>query len=182
MDEFQNDYPELSLLLRGDSGFAKPELYEQCETNGVSYVIRLKENNILRELAADIDEALTEETQKDMVSYAVSYGEFMYQAESWKYPRRVVCKVEKPKDQLIHMYTFIVTNMDSSPEELVRFYCKRGSMENFIKESKTGFDFAAVSSSSKIVNVNRLQVHALAYNIFNWFKRLVLLEGSKTKQ
>ncbi len=72
------------------------------------------------------------------------------------------------------MYTFIVTNMDSSPELIVKFYCKRGTMENYIKESKNGFDFAAVSSSSKIVNANRLQVHALAYNIFNWFKRLVL--------
>ncbi|GAA0772427.1 hypothetical protein GCM10008908_18670 [Clostridium subterminale] len=47
-------------------------------------------------------------------------------------------------------------------------------MENFIKESKNGFDFAAVSSSSKIVNANPVQVHALAYNIFNWFKRLAL--------
>jgi hypothetical protein len=41
-------------------------------------------------------------------------------------------------------------------------------------ESKNGFDFTAISSSSKILNTNRLQVHALAYNIFNWFKRLVL--------
>ena len=174
LDEFLTDYPQLPLLLRGDSGFAKPELYEQCETNGVSYVIRLKENSTLRELATDIDQSLTEATRNDMVSYAVCYGEFLYQAGSWKYPRRVVCKVEKPSDQLIHMYTFIVTNMDSTPEELIRFYCKRGSMENFIKESKNGFDFTAVSSSSKIVNANRLQVHALAYNIFNWFKRLVL--------
>ena len=64
--------------------------------------------------------------------------------------------------------------MNSSPEQLIKFYCKRGTMENFIKESKNGFDFAAVSSSSKIVNANRLQIHAMAYNIFNWFKRLVL--------
>lgn len=33
LDEFLTDYPELPLLLRGDSGFAKPGLYEQCETN-----------------------------------------------------------------------------------------------------------------------------------------------------
>ena len=162
LDEFLTDNPELPLLLRGDSGFAKPELYEQCETNGVSYVIRLKENSRLRALASDIDDRLIEATRRDMVSYAVCYGEFLYQAGSWKYPRRVVCKVEKPMDQLIHMYTFIVTNMASAPEELIKFYCKRDSMENFIKESKNGFDFAAVSSSSKIVNANRLQVHALA--------------------
>lgn len=47
-------------------------------------------------------------------------------------------------------------------------------MENFIKEGKRGFDFASVSSSSKVVNANRLLVHALAYNLFNWFRRLVL--------
>ena len=176
LDEFLNDYPDIPLLLRGDSGFTKPELYEQCETNGVSYVIRLKQSEPLRKMAAEIDERLTEATKDDLVSYAVCYGEFMYQAKSWKYPRRVVCKVEKPTNQFVHMYTFIVTNMDSSPELVVKFYCKRGTMENFIKESKNGFDFAAVSSSSKIVNANRLQVHALAYNIFNWFKRLVLPE------
>ena len=82
----------------------------------------------------------------------------MYQAGSWAYPRRVVCKVEKPTGQMIHLHTFIVTNMDSSPEKLVKFYCKRGRMENFIKESKSGFDFAAVSSSSKVVNANRVQL------------------------
>lgn len=176
LDEFLNDYPDIPLLLRGDSGFTKPELYEQCETNGVSYVIRLKQSEPLRKMAAEIDERLAEVTKDDLVSYAVCYGEFMYQANSWKYPRRVVCKVEKPTNQFVHMYTFIVTNMDSSPELVVKFYCKRGTMENYIKESKNGFDFAAVSSSSKIINANRLQVHALAYNIFNWFKRLVLPE------
>lgn len=39
-------------------------------------------------------------------------------------------------------------------------------MENFIKESKSGFDFASVSSHSRMVNANRLQVHALAYITF----------------
>ena len=182
LDEFGNDYPDLPLLLRGDSGFTKPELYHQCETNGVSYAIRLKENGSLRELASHIEEQLTETTKDDMVSYAVCYGEFQYQAGSWEYPRRVVCKVEKPVGQLIHMYTFIVTNMDSEPEKVIRFYCKRGIMENYIKESKNSFDFAAVSSSSKIVNANRLQIHALAYNIFNWFKRLALSASMKKQQ
>ncbi len=176
LDGVQNDYSSLPLLLRGDSGFTKPEFYKQCETNGVSYAIRLKESNPLRRMAADMDEHLTEITKNNLVSYAVSYGEFLYQAGSWEYPRRIVCKVKKPTGQSVHLYTFIVTNMDSSPEQVIKFYCKRGTMENFIKESKNGFDFTAVSSSSKIVNANRVQVHALAYNIFNWFKRLVLPE------
>ena len=174
LDEYLEDYPSIKLLLRGDSGFATPELYKQCEENGTSYVIRLKENSVLREKASFLVDELDEITKDNKVDYAVTYGEFMYQASPWPYPRRVVCKVEKPENQMVYMYTFIVTNMDSSPEYLVRFYCKRGLMENFIKESKSGFDFASVSSHTRIVNANRLQVHVLAYNIFNWFRRLAL--------
>ena len=72
------------------------------------------------------------------------------------------------------MYTFIVTNMDIEPYQLIQFYCNRGRMENFIKESKSGFNFESMSSHTKIVNENRLQLNMLAYNLFNWFKRLVL--------
>jgi hypothetical protein len=42
------------------------------------------------------------------------------------------------------------------------------------REAKSGFDFSYVSSHSRIVNANRLRVHMLAYNLFNWFRRLVL--------
>jgi hypothetical protein len=174
LDEYLNDYPSIKLFLRGDSGFATPELYKQCETNGTSYAIRLKENATLRKIAGDLDDELYELTKKNMVDYAVVYGEFVYQAGSWDYPRRVVCKIEKPVGQIVHMNTFIVTNMDLAPEGIIKFYCNRGSMENLIKEGKNGFDFAAVSSRSEVVNANRLQIHALAYNLFNWFRRLAL--------
>ena len=40
LDEYLNDYPEVPILLRGDSGFATPVLYKQCEENDTSYVIR----------------------------------------------------------------------------------------------------------------------------------------------
>lgn len=182
LDEFLNDYPTMQLMLRGDSGFATPDLYSQCETNGTRFAIRLKQNAVLKKLAEPLDEELTEQTKGNQVDYAVVYGEFYYQAAKWPYPRRVVCKVEKPENQMIHMYTFIVTNMDSKPEDVIRFYCKRGQMENFIKESKNGFDFAAVSSHSEIVNANRLQIHALAYNIFNWFRRLVLAANMRKQR
>ena len=174
LDEYLKVYPAIRILLRGDSGFATPDLYKQCEENGTSYVIRLKENGILREKASHLVDELDEITKKNKVDYAVVYGEFMYKAGSWPYERRVVCKVEKPENQMVYMYTFVVTNMDSSPEYLIKFYYKRGLMENFIKESKSGFDFASVSSHTRMVNANRLQVHALAYNIFNWFRRLAL--------
>ena len=80
LDEYLNDYPTIQPLLRGDSGFATPELYKQCEENGTSYVIRLKENNILREKASFLADELTRQTQNNKVDYAVIYGEFMYKA------------------------------------------------------------------------------------------------------
>ena len=182
LEEYQRKYPDISLFLRGDSGFATDELYSLCEMNGTSYAIRLKENDVLRRLAKELDSELYDLTQEDVVSYAVVYGEFEYKAGSWDYPRRVVCKIEKPYGQMIHIATFVVTNMDSSPKELIQFYCKRGQMENFIKECKSGFDLEYVSSSSQIVNANRVQIHALAYNLFNWFRRLTLPESLRTNR
>ena len=67
-------------------------------------------------------------------------------------------------------------------DQIIQFYCGRGKMENFIKESKSGFDFAAVSSHSKIVNANRMRLHMLAYNLFNWFRRLVLPASMRKQQ
>lgn len=174
MQEYRQKHPSLPLYLRGDSGFAAPELYEACEDNDCKYAIRLKENNILLELCSDADAALYRATADNAIDYAVTYGEFEYQAGSWSAPRRVVFKIEKPADQIIHMYTFVVTTMEMEPYQIIQFYCGRGNMENFIKEAKSGFDFNSVSSHAKLVNANRLQVHALAYNLLNWFRRIVL--------
>ncbi|MDQ9769337.1 transposase, partial [Acinetobacter baumannii] len=71
LDEYLADYPEVTLLLRGDSGFATPELYKQCEENGTSYVIRLKENRILRDKASFLVDELDEITKENKVDYAV---------------------------------------------------------------------------------------------------------------
>ena len=174
LDEFIHDFPELPLFLRGDSGFASPALYEVLEDKNCRYAIRLKENAKLRELAEDENQALYRATKYNQVDYAVEYGEFLYQAGSWSHPRRVVFKIEKPYGQMIHLYTFLVTTLEMEPYQVIQFYCGRGKMENFIKEGKSGFDFASVSSASRLVNANRLQVHAFAYNLFNWFRRLAL--------
>ncbi len=174
MQEYRRKYPNLPLYLRGDSGFATPGLYEACEANDCKYAIRLKENSTLHKLCEKADDALYAATKGNTIDYAVKYGEFEYQAGTWSKPRRVVFKIEKPANQMIHMYTFVVTTMTSVPKNVILFYCGRGKMENFIKEAKSGFDFSSVSSHEKLVNANRLQVHALAYNLFNWFRRIVL--------
>jgi hypothetical protein len=172
--EYMEQYPNTKVYLRGDSGFAVPELFDLLEHNGCSYAIRLKANSTLYKEAAYLTDELNDITAINKIDYAVCYGEFYYKAGSWKYPRRVVVKAEKPTGQMIYMYTFIVTNMELEPEKLIQYYCNRGRMENFIKESKNGFDFDSMSSRSKMVNANRLQISMLVYNLFNWFRRCVL--------
>ena len=182
LDGFLCDFPDIPLYLRGDSGFASPKLYEVLEDKNCKYAIRLKENAKLRELAEEEDRALYRATKANQVDYAVEYGEFLYQAGSWSHPRRVVFKIEKPYGQVVHLYTFIVTTMEMAPYQVIQFYCGRGKMENYIKEGKSGFDLASVSSSSKVVNANRLMVHALAYDLFNWFRRIALASNMRKQQ
>jgi hypothetical protein len=177
LQEFQGRYPYTQMFLRGDSGFAAPELYKVCEEYDCKYAIRLKENSKLKELAKEKDDALYDVTRHNQIDFAHVYGEFMYQAGSWDHPRRVVFQIEKPYGRMDHAFTFVVTTMDSEPYRVLHFYCGRGNMENFIKEGKGGFDFSSVSSSSRMVNANRLQIHGLAYNIINWFRRLALAAG-----
>ena len=180
--EYRTKYPSMPLYLRGDSGFAAPELYEACEEHDCKYAIRLKQNQTLIRYAADADEALYRATRNNQIDYAVEYGEFEYQAGKWSHPRRVAFKVEKPYGQMVHLFTFIVTTMEMEPYQVIQFYCGRGKMENYIKEGKSGFDFSSVSSHSMTVNANRLQVHALAYNLFNWFRRLALSAGMRKQR
>ena len=125
MEPLFQEYMErgIKTYFRGDSGFSSPRFYKTWEMNDCSYAVRLKQNASFIALASDEDEDLYKATKEDQISYAVTYGEFMYQADSWKYPRRVVFKIEKPYGQLTHMYTFIVTNMDMEPYQIIRFSC-----------------------------------------------------------
>lgn len=92
----------------------------------------------------------------------------------------MVFKIEKPYNQMTHMYTFIITDMEELEHwQVMNYYCNRERMENFIGEGKQGFNFASVSSRSRTVNANRFQLYALVYNIFNWFRRLALPKHMK---
>ena len=180
LDKYLNHYPDTQLFLRGDSGFATPELYTQAESNGCSYAIRLKDNRLLRENAFHLEEEVTAMAAIYPEKFIALYGEFSYQAGSWDYSRRVICKIEKHPEELFVRHTFIVINMELSPQEIVKFYCNRGRMKNFIKESKNEFGFSTMSSHSMLVNSNGLQMCMLAYNLFNWFRRLCLPGKMKT--
>ena len=76
LDEYRTEYKDIRLKLRGDSGFAIPDIYDQAEDNNISYAIRLKQNSILVRLAAAADEQLFEMTREGQISYAAVYSGF----------------------------------------------------------------------------------------------------------
>ena len=61
---------------------------------------------------------------------------FRYRAQSWDRERRVVAKVEFHFGELFSRVGFIVTNLETDSRAVVRFYNKRGTAEQWIKEGK----------------------------------------------
>ena len=79
LKDYREQFPEIKLYARGDSGFAAPEIYEVLEENGCKYVIRLKDNPRLRKMVEDKDTELHERTKEDAISYAEQRAEGMLQ-------------------------------------------------------------------------------------------------------
>ncbi len=121
------------VAFRGDAAFAKPEVYESSEEGGVQYAIRIPAN---RSLELEIEDILFRPPGRPGRKPLVRYKSFRYQAESWKKPRRVVAKVEHHQGELFPRVGFIVTSMSLPSRSVVRFYNKRGTAEQWIKEGK----------------------------------------------
>ena len=108
-----------------------------------------------------------------------SYANFTYQAGSWTKPRRVVAKVEWHPGELYPRFGFIVTNMARPAENVIAFYNKRGTCEQWIKEGKGAIKWTRLSCRSFAANAVRLQFHALAYNLGNFLRTLATPEPIK---
>jgi len=178
LEEYKTQYPDAKITVRGDSGFAMPDLYDTIdEYSQASYVIRLKKNSVLEGMVSHEINCLMEQAASDTEGETlVCYGEFRYKAGNWSKERRVAYKLTKKTDELFVEPMFVVTDKENlTPQEAIELYCKRGSMENLIKESKNSFGFRNMSSHTLIVNDNLLQVAAIANNIFNLFRRLCLI-------
>ena len=158
-------------MFRADAAFAKPEIYEAMEERGVKYAIRLPANdNLLR----DIEELLTRPVGRPSHKPIVWYKGFLYQAASWKTARRVVAKVEFHAGELFPRLGFIVTNLETPSRAVVRFYNKRGTAEQWIKEGKQAVKMTRLSCHRFRSNQVRLALSLLAYNLGNLWRRLTL--------
>lgn len=164
-------WPDTQILVRADSGYAVPELYEFCEENNLKYVIGYASNNVLK--------ARTQVMMNYVQSWAELYDEpyqrFLemtdYQAGSWNRSRRIIAKCEVTA-QGGENRRFVVTNLTEPPEHVYRqVYVKRGDApERAIEELKHGLGIDRLSSHRFFANAFTMQCHLLAYVLFILFR------------
>ena len=159
------------VVFRADAAFAKPEIYEALESRGVKYAIRIPANE---NLDRDIAELLTRPVGRPSRKPVVWYKGFLYRATSWNTARRMVAKVEHHAGELFPRIGFIVPNLSLSSRALVRFYNKRGTAEQWIKEGKQAVKMTRLSCHRFRSNEVRLWLSVIAYNLGNLWRRLVL--------
>lgn len=108
-------WPQVRLIVRGDSGFCRQRLIRWCERHDVGYVIGVARNARLHQVVEGWESGLrnryagTNDKQRLI-------REFRYQAQSWNLERRLITLLEfgaqgaNPR--------FIVTHLEGSPEAL----------------------------------------------------------------
>ena len=151
------------------TGFAKPEIYDALEQRDVDYAIRMPAN---KSLELKIEDILFRLPGRPSRKPLVRYKSFRYQAKSTT-PRRIVAKVEHHRGAVpprrLHR------DQHGPPDRsVVRFYNKRGTAEQWIKEGKQATHWTRLSCHRFRANEVRLQLSVLAYNLGNLWRRLVL--------
>ena len=171
-------WPNVKIVVRGDSGFCREHLMRWCEANEVDFLFGLAKNSrLLRILGKELHEAKEQfvTTQEP----ARVFKDFMYQTrQSWSRPRRVVGKAEylakgaNPR--------FVVSSLSSETIPAQRLYeqeyCGRGDMENRIKEHQLFLFAYRTSCATMRANQVRLSLSTVAYIVLRALRQFGLAQ------
>ena len=169
-------WPEVQIVVRGDSGFSRDEVMTWCEQNQVDFALGLARNKRLEALVANAL-AQAEKQYQATQEPARIFGEFEHEtlSGSWKQKRRVVAKAEHIAGK--SNPRFVVTSLGAeswTAQNLYeKLYCARGDMENRIKEQFSLFA-DRVSASTMRANQLRIYFSVMAYTLMSGFRRLGL--------
>jgi Transposase DDE domain group 1 len=173
-------WPEVRIILRGDSGFCRNALMSWCESNRVDFVFGLARNQRLRRIIGQPMHEATQQWERTHQPARV-FTEFTYCTKKkagkggWDRERRVVAKSEHIDGK--ENPRFVVTSLSHEQwaaqplyEEL---YCARGDMENRIQEQ---FSLFADRVSAETMRANQMRVYlsVMAYVLF-----IVLFSGMR---
>jgi hypothetical protein len=177
--QIRRAWPEVKIILRGDSGFCRNQLMSWCEDHAVDFVFGMARNQRLRKIiGAEMHQATQQWNQTGRPARV--FREFDYQTKrtkngGWDRKRRVVAKAEHIAGK--ENPRFVVTSLATEhwpPQALYeKFYCARGDMENRIKEQFCLFA-DRVSTETMRANQMRLYLSTMAYVLMSGLRRLGL--------
>ena len=169
-------FPGVRILVRGDAGFAIPEMYDFCEGEGLWYVFGFGSNEVLKARTAvwltDLEEYyhwyshLERSVQRfEVINY--------YQAQTWSGSRRIIAKIEI--NPCGSNRRFLVTNLPGHARSIYqRVYVKRGDVpESPIGELKKGLCGDRLSSHRFRANGMKLVEHMIAYALVVLYREAV---------
>jgi hypothetical protein len=171
---FRQQWPNVRIIFRGDSGLGRWKRMRWCDRHDVGYIIGLARNAVLEGLAKPWTERSADRFAQTKDKQRL-FGEFTYAAETWDRERRVIVKAEHlnqgPNSR------FVVTNLTGEPQKLYDdLYCQRGEAENRIKEQQLGLFADRTSCHDFVANQLRVLLSAAAYILLDTLRREALRE------
>jgi hypothetical protein len=139
-------WPNTRIVWRGDGHYGRVEAMEWAENNDADYIFGLAGNSSLDALVAETAVNLRFHHAISRTPKLRTFASFLYQANSWRRPRKVVARLEcslQPVAGETGMrqevdIRYVVTSLKGSARHLYEnVYCQRGQMENLIKLHKT---------------------------------------------
>lgn len=170
INKIRQQWPDTIIVYRGDSHYSLPEVFTFLAEQQDCYSITGLGGNKVLEKKVD---SLISEVKQRAAGYR-RYQTFMYQAQSWSAPRKVVAKVEMTEKGL--NTRFISTDMMEGKAQMLyeEIYSARGNDELYIKEHKTYTKSDRSSCHRFEANQFRLFLHSAAYVLFHAFRSSVL--------
>jgi len=158
--------PKARLCVRLDAGFASPDMFAFFDLHDLDYVVGMPENAVLtRRAEPSMIQARARAKERGETSRV--YTETMYRAQTWPHERRVIIKAEvvaHPDREHKDNARFVVTNLHQSAYHVyTKIYCRRGDVENRIKELKNDLSMDRTSCSDFQANRFRVLMTAAAY-------------------
>jgi len=174
--QIRHRWPQVRILVRADSGFAREELMAWCEASGVDFLLGLQKNDrLVAEIASEIVQA--EAKSRRTGKPARYFKDFRWATRrSWSRERRVVGKAEFTAGEANPR--FVVTSLkraECRPKYLYeKLYCARGDMENRIKECQLDLYADRTSAATMRANQLRLWLASFAYVLLCAVRRIGL--------
>ena len=166
----RRDWPKTRIVWRGDSHYGRVEAMEWAEDHDADYIFGLAGNAALDALVAEAAVNLRFHHAMSSKAKLRTYASFLYQAGSWRRPRKVVARLEcslQPGEAGMRQEVdirYVVTSLKGSSQHLYEnIYCQRGQMENLIKLHKAQLASDRMSCHSATANQVRLVLHTAAF-------------------